>query len=151
MSILARLLQRINQRFNPEVYEPITSESFEEYQAFVYKELNLIKKKQSILNFASKYLKENETLFQDLRSLEKFEKYLESVKPQSSPIPRHPITPFDFEKEQSEYVIELDNSESPQTDILWNFSTYRCNAMHAFRCPDHPCVRRVNAWSNVYA
>jgi len=118
MSILARLLQRINQRFNPEVYEPITSESFEEYQAFVYKELNLIKKKQSILNFASKYLKENETLFQDLRSLEKFEKYLESVKPQSSPIPRHPITPFDFEKEQSEYVIELDNSESPQTDIL---------------------------------
>ena len=118
MSILARLLQRINQRFNPEVYEPITSESFEEYQAFVYKELNLIKKKQSILNFASKYLKENETLFQDLRSLEKFDKYLEKIKPTSSPIPRHPKTPYDFEKEQTEYVIELDNSESPQTDIL---------------------------------
>jgi hypothetical protein len=122
MSILARLLQRFNQRFYPEIYEPITSEPTQEYQAFVYKELDLIKRKQSILNFATIYLKENETLFQDLRSLEKFEKYL---KPRSSPIPRHPITPFDFEKEQSDakhnavvYVIELDNKEFPQTNIL---------------------------------
>lgn len=118
MSILARVLQRINQRFNPEVYESITSEPSQEYQAFVFKDLDLIKKKQSILNFATKYLKENETLFQDLRSLEKFERYLESIKPRSSPIPRHPKTPYDYEKEKSEYVIELDNSEFPQTDIL---------------------------------
>jgi hypothetical protein len=125
MSILARLLQRFNQRFYPEIYEPITSEPTQEYQAFVYKELDLIKRKQSILNFATIYLKENETLFQDLRSLEKFEKYLDKIKPRSSPIPRHPITPFDFEKEQSDakhnavvYVIELDNKEFPQTNIL---------------------------------
>ena len=118
MSILARLLQRINQRFNPEVYEPITSEPSQEYQAFVYKELDLIKRKQSILNFASQYLKENETLFQDLRSLEKFEKYLDKIKPTSSPIPRHPKTPYDYQREQTEYVIELDNKELPQTDIL---------------------------------
>lgn len=117
MSILARLLQRFNQKFYPEVYESITSEPSQEYQAFVYKDLDLIKKKQSILNFATIYLKENETLFQDLRSLEKFERYLESIKPASSPIPRHPITPFDFENEQA-YVIELDNKEFPQTDIL---------------------------------
>ena len=130
MSILSRLLQRFNQKFYPEVYESIrTKSSFrtsepsqgshasQEYQAFVYKDLDLIKKKQSILNFATIYLKENETLFQDLRSLEKFERYLESIKPASSPIPRHPITPFDFENEQA-YVIELDNKEFPQTDIL---------------------------------
>lgn len=117
MSILSKLLQRFNQKFYPEVYEPITSEPAQEYQAFVYKELDLIKKKQSILNFATIYLKENETLFQDLRSLEKFEKYLDKIKPRSSPIPRHPITPFDFENQQT-YVIELDNSEFPQTDIL---------------------------------
>lgn len=125
MSILSRVLQRFNQRFYPEIYEPITSEPTQEYQAFVYKELDLIKRKQSILNFATIYLKENETLFQDLRSLEKFEKYLDKIKPASSPIPRHPITPFDFEKEQSDakhnavvYVIELDNKEFPQTNIL---------------------------------
>ena len=118
MSILARLLQRINQRFNPEVYEPITSEPLQEYQAFLYKDLDLIKKKQSILNFATKYLNENETLFQDLRNLEKFEKYLDKIKPTSSPIPRHPKTPYDYQREQTEYVIELDNKEFPQTDIL---------------------------------
>jgi hypothetical protein len=125
MSILARLLQRFNQRFYPEVYEPITSEpsqgkhAAQEYQAFVYKELDLIKKKQSILNFATKYIRENETLFEDLRSLEKFDKYLHSIKPRnlsdSSPIPRHPETPSNS---QTEYVIELDNTEFPQTNIL---------------------------------
>lgn len=118
MSILSRLLQRFNQRFYPEVYESITSEPAQEYQAFVYKDLDLIKKKQSILNFATIYLKENETLFQDLRSLEKFEKYLDKIKPTSSPIPRHPKAPYDSQREQTEYVIELDNKEIPQTDIL---------------------------------
>ena len=117
MSILARVLQRFNQRFYPEVYESITSEPSQEYQAFIHKDLDLIKRKQSILNFATKYIRENETLFEDLRSLEKFDKYLDSIKPASSPIPRHPITPFDFENEQA-YVIELDNKEFPQTDIL---------------------------------
>lgn len=134
MSILSRVLQRFNERFYPEVYEPITSEPAQEYQAFIHKDLDLIKKKQSILNFATKYIRENETLFEDLRSLEKFDKYLHSIKPRnlssrssdSSPIPRHPVTPqessrrstpFDFENQQT-YVIELDNTEFPQTDIL---------------------------------
>jgi len=119
MSILARVLQRFNQKFYPEIYEPITSEPSQEYQAFVYKELDLNKRKQSILNFATKYLKENETLFQDLRSLEKFEKYLASIQPgnlpESSPIPRHPATPS---TQPLTYVIELDNKEFPQTNIL---------------------------------
>jgi hypothetical protein len=119
MSILARLLQRFNQRFYPEVYESITSEPSQEYQAFVYKDLDLMKKKQSILNFATKYIRENETLFQDLRSLEKFDKYLASIQPrnlpESSPIPRHPAIPS---TPKIEYVIEFDNSEFPQTDIL---------------------------------
>jgi len=126
MSILARLLQRFNQRFNPEVYESITSEPSQEYQAFVYKDLDLIKKKQSILNFATKYIRENETLFQDLRSLEKFDKYLASVQPrnlsESSPIPRHPTIPstpkIDVTHNAVVYVIEFDNSEFPQTNIL---------------------------------
>lgn len=125
MSILSRVLQRFNQRFYPEVYESITSEPSQEYQAFIHKDLDLIKKKQSIINFATKYIRENETLFEDLRSLEKFDKYLHSIKPRnlssnlsdSSPIPRHPVTPFDFENQQT-YVIELDNKEFPQTDIL---------------------------------
>ena len=145
MSILARLLQRFNQKFYPEVYEPITSEPTQEYQAFVYKELDLIKKKQSILNFATKYIRENETLFEDLRSLEKFDKYLHSIKPRnlpdSSPIPRHPETPSNS---QTEYVIELDNTEFPQTNILWNFSTYSCNAMHARSQAAGGYVRGVN-------
>lgn len=119
MSILARVLQRFNQRFYPEVYEPITSEPSQEYQAFVYKDLDLIKRKQSILNFATKYIRENETLFEDLRSLEKFDKYLDSIKPRnlpdSSPIPRHPATPS---SQAITYVIELDNKEFLQTNIL---------------------------------
>lgn len=132
MSILARVLQRFNQRFYPEVYESIrTKSSFrtsepsqgshasQEYQAFVYKDLDLIKRKQSILNFATKYIRENETLFEDLRSLEKFDKYLESIKPrnltESSPIPRHPATPS---TQVVTYVIELDNKEFLQTNIL---------------------------------
>lgn len=121
MSILSKLLQRFNERFYPEVYESITSElsqgshASQEYQAFVYKELDFLKRKQSILAFATKYLKENETLFQDLRSLEKFDKYLASIKPESSPIPRHPATPS---TQVITYVIELDNKEFLQTDIL---------------------------------
>ena len=123
MSILSRVLQRFNQRFYPEVYEPITSEPSQEYQSFVYKDLDLIKRRQSILNFATKYIRENETLFEDLRSLEKFEQYLHQIKPRnlpdsspdSSPIPRHPETPSN---PKIEYVIELDNTEFPQTNIL---------------------------------
>ena len=122
MSILSRLLQRFNQKFYPEVYESIrtkssfrTSEPSQEYQAFVYKDLDLIKRKQSILNFATKYIRENETLFEDLRSLEKFDKYLDSIKPASSPIPRHPATPS---SQAITYVIELDNKEFLQTNIL---------------------------------
>lgn len=110
MSILTRVLQRFNQRFYPEIYESITSEPAQEYQAFIYKDLDLIKRRQSILKFADKYIKENETLFQDLENLEKFEKYLNSLpRTLSSPIPRHPSTPSD---QEITYVIELDFSKN---------------------------------------
>jgi hypothetical protein len=115
MSILSKLLQRFNERFYPEVYESITSEPSQEYQAFIHKDLDLIKRKQSILNFATKYIRENETLFEDLRNLEKFDSYLANVRPESSPIPRHPATPS---TQVITYVIELDNKEFPQTNIL---------------------------------
>ena len=110
MSILTRVLQRFNQRFYPEIYESITSEPAQEYQAFIYKDLDLIKRRQSVLKFADKYIKENETLFQDLENLEKFEKYLNSMpRTRSSPIPRHPSTPSD---QEITYIIELDFSKN---------------------------------------
>lgn len=135
--ILESLLLRFNRRFypitriNPQSYEEISSS--QEYQAFIYKDLDLIKKKQSIVKFTNRYLKENESLFQDLKSLEEFESYLKALKKiketDFSPIPRHPSTPKEQALKESiidevvskwsntlnpeiEYVIELDSGQA---------------------------------------
>jgi hypothetical protein len=122
-SLMYRILKKINKFLYPEIYKPLSSDARlyddQEIQAFVYKDLDLLKKKQSVLQFATRHLKENETLFQDLRSLEKFDKYLKSIQPagiqpESSPIPRHPIVystsvhGVSQSDPEIEYVIELD-------------------------------------------
>ena len=110
------LLIKFNHRFYPLIYtddqkEPAQeSHASQEYQAFVYKDLDLIKRKQSMIRFATRYLEQNETLFQDLKNLERFEKLLKDI----SPIPRHPSTPqgSDPSIPEIEYVIEIDFKES---------------------------------------
>lgn len=104
--------QKYSNVFN---YDP---ESFQEIQAYVYKDLDLLKKIESIqknksaMKFAEKYLRENEELFTRLAQIEKREKYdpeifnkkitkqpLKNISLNNiSPIPRH----FDTPKSASE-------------------------------------------------
>jgi hypothetical protein len=99
--------QKYSNVFN---YDP---DSYQEIQAYVYKDLDLLKKIESIqqsksaMKFAEKYLKENEELFTRLAQIEKREKYDPEIFNKKitkqplkniSPIPRH----FDTPKSASE-------------------------------------------------